>query len=96
MSERVSVAATLGGMPGRGYLAVETTGYRRAEGVFFTQLANRAACLRYIVDNVPAVYRGVLVGENADERPFSGDVYVRSVSSEAGRLRVRIQALGSY
>ena len=96
MPERVSLPASLGELDGRGYLAVETEGYRRAEGVFFTQLSARGRCLRYMVDGLPAVYRGALIGEDGSERLFTVEVYVRGVTEQGGRLRVEIQALGSY
>ncbi len=84
--------AMLGELRGRGYLAVETAGYRRAEGVFFTQVSDRRKCLDYIVKGVPAQFRGTLLREDGSEQDFFGDVYVQAVREEGGRLRVEVHA----
>ncbi len=96
MHDRVSMPASLGDLTGRGYLSVQTEGYRRAEGVFFTELAHRDTCLRYIIHGLPALYRGVLVDDRGIERIYDGEVFVRAVGAEGGRLRVRLEAIGSF
>jgi mutator protein MutT len=94
--EHVSQPATLGELRGRGYLAVETAGYRRAEGVFFTRVADHAACLRYLMEGIPAVYQGILVGDDGADCQFTGEVFVSGVRLEAGRLRVDLRGIGAF
>lgn len=88
------LGGALRGIRGRGYLEVLTTGYRRAEGVFFAAISEHERLVQLLIEGQPVSFEGPLFGAEGKEF-VEVRVVLRAVRVEGGQTRAEIVKTGS-
>jgi len=93
MAGRPSRPARLANLERRGYLAVRTDGYRRAEGAFFCPPDEHDRIAGLMAAGKPVKFRGTLYYDDRSE-VVERYVFITGFALESGRVRVRLIAEG--